>query len=388
MNHFDQIINRKGSSSVKWDGVQKVFGVEDALPMWVADMDFAAAPEIIQALKEVVDHGVYGYTTIPASTTEAICGWMEKRHGWKIDSSWLLFNSGVVPSLALAVEILTEKGDAVLLQSPVYAPFFSMIKNNGRKIANCPLTIGDDQFEINFDQLEKTIQTENVKLFFLCNPHNPGGRVWSEQELIQIAEICKRNEVIIVSDEIHSDLIAPPHKHIPIASLKKDYEEFVITLIAPTKTFNLAGLQASSIIVPNKTIRTKLSNGQLRQGFFTLNMMGITAMEVAYKYGESWLDECIHYIRGNVEYVKDFLQREFPSIQMFDPQGGYLIWINCRELGYSDQELNERLLQKGKLALEPGTKYGKGGEGFVRMNVACPRSTVEEGMKRFKLALQ
>lgn len=386
MVQFDEIISRKGTSSVKWDQIKTIFGTEEALPMWVADMDFRAPQEVIEALKKKIEHGVFGYTTMPDSAIEAVCQWMEKRHHFPVQREWLLFSPGVVPSISLAIQALTEEGDEVLVQPPIYPPFFNMVKANNRKVAYCPLVLKGNQYEIDFDEFEQLLKTRNVRLFLLCSPHNPGGRVWTKEELTKIADLCQTYQVWIVSDEIHSDLTALPNKHIPIASIKREYREFVITCIAPSKTFNLAGLQASCIIVPNPKIRNQLSRVQKRQGFFQLNMMGMAAMEAAYRYGEKWLDEAISYIRGNVELVKQFIEKEIPSLKVMEPQGGYLIWIDCRETGLTDQEIKERLLFKGKLALESGPKYGPGGEGFVRMNVGCPRSLVEEGLKRMKAA--
>ncbi|MFK2826542.1 MalY/PatB family protein [Bacillus sp. B190/17] len=387
MSTFDRVINRTGRNTVKWDNIKAVFGVEDALPMWVADMDFEAPDAVKEAVKEQADHGVYGYTAIPDSTREAIKDWMTNRHGWMIDPNWLLFNHGVVPSLGAAIEALTDLGDSVLLQSPVYTPFFDMIERSGRLVVNNELVLRNNRYEIDFEDLEEKLSREEVKLFLLCSPHNPGGRVWTKTELTTIAELCLKHDVWIVSDEIHSDLTAEPHKHIPIASLSGDIQNIVITCIAPSKTFNLAGLQASAIVVSNKELRAKLQKVLAKQGFFTLNMMGIAAMEAAYREGGPWLDEAIEYIRGNIRLVNEFIERELPELTVIEPEGSYLVWIDCRKLGLSDEDLMKRLLLKGKLALGQGSKYRSGGEGFMRMNIACPRSTVEDGLMRLKTAL-
>ena len=384
---FDQLIERKGTSSVKWDQMKFVFGEEDLLPMWVADMDFKPPEAVTQALQKRLSHEIFGYTSIPDSTGEAIREWMKKRHDWEIEADWILYNHGVVPSLGLAILAFTEPGDHILLQSPVYTPFFTMIEANDRKVTNCPLHLVNNRYEIDFEQFEETLKNNHVKLFFLCNPHNPSGRVWKREELKKIAELCQKYHVLILSDEIHSDLVGAPNKHFPIASIDASYREFIITCIAPTKTFNLAGLQASSLIVPNPTLRKKIETIQHQQGFHTLNAFGIIGMEAAYKYGEDWLNQLLFYIKENVHLVKETVEAELPAVKVMEPEGGYLIWIDCRDTGLSDEELKTRLIEKGRLALEPGKKYGPGGEGFLRMNVGCSRETVKEGIARFIKAL-
>ncbi|KMY55150.1 cystathionine beta-lyase [Bacillus sp. FJAT-27231] len=387
MSRFDRVINRTGTNAVKWDNIKAVFGVEDALPMWVADMDFEAPDAVKEAVIKQAEHGIYGYTVIPDSTREAIKNWMAERHNWQIETNWLLFHHGVVPSLGTAIEAFTDLGDSVLLQSPVYTPFFDMIERNGRLVVNSELVLRNDRYEIDFADLEEKLSRKEVKLFLLCSPHNPGGRVWTKEELTIIAELCQKHNVLIVSDEIHSDLTAEPHKHIPIASIQEQFQSTVVTCIAPSKTFNLAGLQSSAMIVPNRELRAKLQKVLAKQGFFTLNMMGIAAMEAAYREGGPWLDEVINYIRGNARLVKEFIDRELPELTAIEPEGSYLVWIDCRKLGLSDEELMKKLLLKGKLALGQGSKYRSGGEGFVRMNVACPRSLVEDGLQRLKTSL-
>ena len=386
MSQFDEVIKRDGSLSLKWDFIKETCEEEDLLPMWVADMDFQAPKAVIDALQKRVDHGIFGYTITPPSTGDAITEWMSKRHQWNIKRSWLLYSNGVVPSLALTIQAFTKPGDAVLIQSPVYPPFFEMIKKNERRVINSPLHLNNGRLQIDFHDFENKLQ-QGVKLFFLCSPHNPGGRVWDKEELIQLAELCKKYDCLIIADEIHGDLVAPPYKHIPIASLNKSYEEFIVTCVAPSKTFNLAGLQASSIIVPNPKLRKELRAAQRRQGFSELNMFATFGMEAAYRHGEKWLDEVLQYIRANITLVKRFVQEEIPHVKVIEPEGSYLIWLDCRDIGLSDEELHKRLREGGKLVLEPGTKYGAGGEGFVRMNIGCPRTIVQEGLARMKKAI-
>ncbi|MBP2240487.1 cystathionine beta-lyase [Cytobacillus eiseniae] len=384
---FDQRINREHTSSVKWGLTKKIFGVSDVLPMWVADMDFLPPTEVTEALQARLEHGIYGYTYISSSTTNTVKQWMKQRNKWEIDESWVLYSPGVVPSIAIAIEAFTSPGDTVMLQSPVYTPFFEMIEKNDRKVMNAPLHLKNDRYEIDFEAFERQLQ-KGVQLFLLCNPHNPSGRVWTKEELEKIGELCAQYNCLILSDEIHSDLILKPHEHTPIASLDEKYRDITITCIAPTKTFNLAGLQASSVIIPNKKLRQAFESVQAKQGFFSLSTFGIIGMEAAYRYGETWLEEFLAYIQENIETVKSYIHESIPGISVIEPEAGYLIWLDCRNLQFSDEEIKDRLLKKGKVALEPGPKYGPGGEGFVRMNIGCPKDTVLEGLARLRQAFE
>ncbi|UJW56468.1 putative C-S lyase [Bacillus sp. A116_S68] len=387
MDFFEQNIDRTGTFSVKWERTKEVFKTEeDVLPMWVADMDFKPPQAISNALKKRVEHGIFGYTFTGETVADAIINWMANRHGWEINKSWITYSPGVVPSIGKTIQALTEPGDRILIQSPVYPPFFSMITDNDRTVENCPLIKKEQQYGIDFEAFEQALKN-GVKLFILCNPHNPVGRVWTEEELRRMAELCLSHDVVIVSDEIHSDLILPGHRHIPIASLSKEVAENTITLTAPSKTFNLAGLQASVIICANHDLQKKLNAIAKRQGSFTLNTFGIVAMEAAYRYGEEWLDELLAYLKGNVDVVKSYIADKLPELTLVEPEGTYLLWIDCRKLGLSDGELNHLFTHKGKIGFNSGISFGKGGEGFVRMNVACPRSTVIEGLTRMKKAL-
>ncbi|MCE7794024.1 PatB family C-S lyase [Salipaludibacillus sp. CUR1] len=388
MDFFEQNINRIGTSSVKWERTKQVFKTdEEILPMWVADMDFRPPEAVTDALKERVEHGIFGYTFTADSVGESIVSWMGKRHNWEIKNSWIQYSPGVVPSIGKAIQAFTEPGDKVLIQSPVYPPFYSMVKENNRVIENCQLVKKNEQYEIDFNAFEQCLKN-GVKLFLLCHPHNPVGRVWTEEELRKMAELCLENDVVIVSDEIHSDLIFKPNKHIPLASLSEEIADQTITLVAPSKTFNLAGLQASAIICSNNDYRLKISAIDKQIGAFTLNTFGITAMEAAYRKGEEWLEELLQYLQGNIELVENYLSEHLPELKVVKPEATYLLWIDCRQLGLSDAKLNHLFVEKGKVGFNPGTSFGKGGEGFVRMNVACPQSTVKEGLARMKTALQ
>lgn len=382
---FNQKINRTNTASVKWELTKEIFGSKDVLPMWVADMDFMPPIEVMEAIQKRVDHGIFGYTFSPISVSEAIQSWVHLRHGWQIELSWLKFHSGVVPAIATAIQALTKPGDKVMLQSPVYTPFFTMIEKNDREVVNSPLQLVNNRYEINFAEFEECLKT-GVKLFLLCNPHNPGGRVWSEKELRQIADLCQKYDCLILSDEIHSDLIFKPNRHIPIASLHEQYQDFIVTCIAPSKTFNIAGLQACTIIIPNQHLRKSFEANLAKQGLHGLSIFGITAMEACYRYGEGWLEELLDFLKENVDIAKSFIEEHLPNITFIEPDGTYLLWLDCRNLGLSDNEMKEALLYKGKLALEPGPKYGPGGEGFVRMNIACTRETLLEGLERLKKA--
>lgn len=384
---FGQIINRENTLSVKWGLTKEVFGTSDVLPMWVADMDFLPPVEVKEAIQEKVDHGIFGYTYTSSSTADSIREWLQNRHSWEIDNDWILYNLGVVPSIAAAIEAYTEPGDKVMLQSPVYAPFFEMIRKNNREIVNSSLRLKNNRFEIDFADFENKLK-EGVKLFLLCNPHNPGGRVWTKDELQKMGELCLQYNCLILSDEIHHDLVFSPNKHTPIASLDEKLKDITITCIAPTKTFNIAGLQASAVIIPNQKLRKQFNKVLQRQGFFALPAFGTVGMEAAYRNGADWLDDLLAYLQENINTAKKYIEKHLPSIEVMEPEGTYLVWINCRNLQLSDEQMKERLLYKGKLALEPGTKYGPGGEGFVRMNIACPRDILLDGLERLKVAFE
>lgn len=383
--NFHHYIDRQNTDSMKWGMTKNLFGSEDVLPMWVADMDFEAPPEVIEALRKRMNHGIFGYSYVPSSAGEAMRDWLIKRHGWNTDLSWILYSPGVVPAIGMAIQALTKPGDKVLIQSPVYTPFFNMIKNNNRVVVNSPLEIKDNKFHINISDFEDKLK-QGVKLFLLCNPHNPGGRVWTEEELRKMAELCLKFNVVIVSDEIHSDLIFKPNKHIPLASMDNRFAGQTITFMAPSKTFNLAGLQASAVIIPDERLRRAFQAVQIRLGITSINPFGAIGLETAYRYGEEWLEELLQYLYENVLICKEFIEKEIPGISVMMPDATYLIWLDCRKLGLSDKEIWNALTKKGKLGLEPGPKYGPGGEGFLRMNIGCSRNVLFEGLKRLKKA--
>jgi cysteine-S-conjugate beta-lyase len=385
MFNFDEQINRLNTDSVKWNGIKMIYGTEDILPMWVADMDFASPYQIKEALMKRVEHGIFGYGVPSSEINTVVKHWVKRRYKWDIKEEWLIPSSGVVTSIAFAIQALTEKGDKVLIQTPVYYPFYSMIENNGRKIVKNPLVLKNDKYEIDFNDFEDKLKS-GVKLFILCSPHNPVGRVWTRKELEKMGELCERYGVYIVSDEIHADIIYEPNVHTPMASLNRYWENNSITCIAPSKTFNIPGLQASVMIIPSSEIREKVRTVQGTIGFHGLNIFGNVAMEAAYKYGEEWLEALLPYLQKNRDALIQFIREEIPELNVVAPEGTYLVWIDCRKLGLSDDEIKERLIHRGKLGLEPGVKYGTEGAGFVRMNIGCTYKTLQDGLKRLKRA--
>lgn len=383
---FNEKIDRFNTASVKWERTKEVFGSDEVLPMWVADMDFRPPKAVIRAINARTEHGIFGYTFVPPSASAAVQEWLSKQHQWNINTESLLYSRGVVESISAAIRAYSEPGDKILLTSPVYTPFFNMIELNGREVVNSPLILKEERFEIDFESFEKELQ-KGCKLFLLCNPHNPGGRVWSKSELVKIGELCLQYHCLILSDEIHSDIIYQPFKHIPIASLSPELSQQTVTFIAPSKTFNLAGLQASAIIVENSDLRKKFQNVFIQQGVFSLNIFGIIGIEAAYREGEEWLEELINYLEKNKQVAINFMEKHLPQIKCMEPDATYLLWLDCRKLGFNDKELQNLLIHKGKVALEPGSKYGAGGEGFVRLNFGCSREILEEGLKRIAAAL-
>ena len=353
--------------------------------MWIADMDFPAPEGIQKALIERLKHPILGYTAPSDTVFTAIQNWLKDRHSWKVEKEWISFSSGIVSAISTTIQAFTNPGDKILLQSPVYTPFFDMINSNDREVVNSPLILEDGRFTIDFTDFEDKLKN-GVKLFLFCSPHNPGGRVWTKDELLRIGELCQKYDVIIVSDEIHADLFHKGSTHYPIASLSKELAAMTVTLMAPSKTFNIAGMQASFLITSNKKLQLPLQKIQTKLAFHGLNILALTAMEAAYREGLEWLTEMMDYIEENIKLAEKFIAEELPALHVMHPDASYLLWIDCRGLGLTDAQIKERLILQGKLALEPGLKYGPGGEGFVRMNIGCSRATLLEGLKRLKRA--
>ena len=377
---FDKVIDRRGTYSYKYDALQKVFGTEDVLPMWVADMDFAVPPAVTEAIRKRAEHPIYGYTFRPDSYYDSIIRWMKNRHGWDIEKEWIQFSPGVVPALNMIVQGFTQPGDGVVLQSPVYHPFFFAINLNHRKLLNNQLIEKDGYYLVDFDDLVEKVK--EAKLLLLSNPHNPVGRSWDEDELRNLGEICAEKDVLIVSDEIHADLTLPGHRHTPLASISEEIAEHTITCMAPSKTFNLAGLSTSSVIISNPALRKQyddyIESLHLKGG----NLFGITASEAAYNHGSEWLDALLDYLQGNIDFARTFLQENLPDIGLSPVEATYLLWLDFRKTGMTGEELHDFMIRKARVGGNDGTMYGPGGEGFVRLNIACPRRIVKEASTR------
>lgn len=383
---FDKHIERKNTNSVKWDGMDEVFGTKDVLPMWVADMDFLSPPKVIEAIEKRAKHGVYGYTLKNEAFYGSFIKWVEKRHGWKVNREWIVATPGIVSAIALAILTFTDLGDEIVLQPPVYYPFFRMVKGLGRKIIYNPLKIEDGCYTMDFKDLEKKMSNK-IRMLLLCNPQNPTGRVFTEEELEKIGDICKKNGIIIASDEIHADIVYKGYKHIPIASLKT-FSENTITFMSPSKTFNIAGLNTAMAIIPNEKMLKEFSVTLESMGLGIGNVFGLTASQSAYENGEEWLEELLNYLKENLEFLKDFVCKHIPQIKVIEPQGTYLVWLDFNFLKMSDRELSEFILEKAKVALDDGYIFGPGGSGFQRINIATPRSILREGLERIERAVK
>ncbi|MCP3032771.1 PatB family C-S lyase [Halobacillus sp. A1] len=388
MSRFSKITSRKGTRSVKWDYAEELYQDKEVLPMWVADMDFEAPEAVIKALKHRVEHGIFGYTMPDDLLKDQINTWLKKRHDWEIENEWITYSPGVIPSLHMIVQALTEKDDSIIIQTPVYPPFYSVIKDHGRKLVENPLNYIDEYYSIDFEDFEEKIKKNNVKLFILCNPHNPVGRVWTKDELQKMSDICLRHGVKIISDEIHADLIFDQRAHIPIASLSKETNDQVITLMSPTKTFNLAGLQASYLVTANEELRQTVKKQFDNQGIFMLNTLGMTAMEAAYSEGEEWLEELLQTLEANRDYVMEKFHSETSSIRVVPTEGTYLLWLDCRALNLTHTELKSFMQKQAKVGLNDGGSFGEEGQGFMRINIAAPHELIEDGVNRIIEAVQ
>ncbi|MDF2570827.1 MAG: patB [Sporomusa sp.] len=385
---FDIIIPRQGTGSSKWDAVEKVFGSRDVLPLWVADMDFATPAAVTTRLLERAQHPIYAYNTQEAPLYQSFIDWVKHRHNWEIEQDWILLAPGVVPSIILSILALSEPGDGVIIQPPVYPPFFASIKDNDRKIVENPLIVKNGYYEIDFDDLEQKLANPSNKLLLFCSPHNPVGRVWSKAELAKIYELCQKYQVDILSDEIHNDLVYGEQKHTVFASLGTPVAKEIVTFMAASKTFNIAGLNFSFIVVPCKRRRALISSWFAKLHINRNNLFGAVATETAYREGEEWLDSLLQYLDGNADTLLEFVRNRLPGVKVVKPEGTFLAWLDFRAYFTNAKELEDFLVHKARVGLNPGKNFGSQGEGFARLNFATQRSVLLEGLIRIEKALQ
>jgi cystathionine beta-lyase len=383
---FDEIVDRKGTDSIKYDATKEFLGTGDVIPMWVADMDFRTPPFIVNAIKARIEHEIYAYTLRNKQYYGSIAGWLKRRHQWDVSEEAIVFSPGVVPTLNMAVLSFTQPGDRIITQPPVYFPFFSAVKDHDRELVYNPLLSDNGRLCMDFEDLERAVLT-GARMIIISSPHNPGGSVWTEDELRRLANICLRKDVLIVSDEIHCDLVYKPYKHIPLASLSGEIADRCITLIAPSKTFNLSGLSTASVIITNEELRKKfiatLNHLHINGG----NIFGNVASQAAYTYGDEWVDELMSYLSENLDILEDFLHKHIPQVKMLRPEATFLVWLDCRELGMDDETLNRFFLEKARLGLNRGDMFGTGGSGFMRMNIGCTKATLIRALHCLKEAV-
>lgn len=375
---FDKTIDRRATNSYKWDSAP-----EGVLPMWVADMDFRTAPAIIDALQKRVAHGIFGYTRAPDAYYDAVTSWFSRRHGWDIDREWIIYTSGVVPAVSAVIKALTVPGDKVIVQTPVYNCFFSSIRNNGCEIVSNPLRCTADTYEMDFDALERCAADPRAKVMLLCNPHNPAGRVWTPDELTRLGNICLRNGVTVVADEIHCELVYQGFKYTPFASLSDAFLHRSVTCVSPSKAFNIAGLQIANIVAFDNDLRSRIDKAININEVCDVNPFGVAATIAAYNEGEEWLNQLVDYLYGNYVAMAEFCRRELPEFPITRLEGTYLVWMDCSSLGMPSDALEHALLEDARLWLNAGTMYGAEGEGYMRWNIACPRSVMLDGLNRF-----
>ena len=392
---FNKLVSRKNTDCAKWDAAELIFGEKDIIPMWVADMDIPVAKPITEALRKRTEHEVYGYSIPePSSVIVAVMNRLKKKYGWEVKPEWIVVTPGVVPAVFNAVKAYTEPGDAVIHQDPIYYPFWGAIESNGCRVANNPLKLENDQYTIDFDDLAAQFQpiyrmaprSPRIKMMLLCNPHNPGGRVWTRDELTKMGEIVIKNKAIMVSDEIHCELLFKGYEHVPFAMISKDFEQNSITCMAPSKTFNLAGLGASVNIIPNDRLRARFN--QVKMGIMpSANIFGLVALEAAYNHGDEWLDQFLDHMQDNLDFLIHYFEKNIQKIKVIKPEGTYLAWLDCRGLNMEAEDLAEFMNKKAKVGLDHGYAFGPGGRGFERINIACPRSLLEQALKRIEKAV-
>jgi cysteine-S-conjugate beta-lyase len=383
---FDAVLDRKDTHSVKWDHCPRTYGLHDVIPMWVADMDFAAPQPVVQALRKRADHPAYGYVSTPPGFWEAAVSWLRDRHRWEVHHGWLARSPGVVPALSLCVTAFTHPGDKIVVQPPVYYPFFWAVENNGRRLVRNPLVFEGGRFGMDLDDLERKIDSR-TRMLILCSPHNPVGRVWTREELVRLGEICVRHDLLVLSDEIHMDLVYGGHRHVPFASVSPALADRTITCVAPSKTFNIAGLTTSLVVASNESLLARYNAALLASGLGIGNLFGTVALEAAYRHGAEWLDQLLVYLEGNVSLLEEFIAARLPPLRFVRPEGTYLGLIDCRELGLAQAALDDFFLRTARVFFDSGPMFGDECTGFERINFGCPRSLLREALERMERAV-
>lgn len=387
MYNFDNILTRRGTNSMKWDGLKDIYGKDHLIPLWVADMDFEVSSAISMALQERVKHNIYGYTHCSDEYYESTIMWMKKRHNWDIQKEWIIFTPGVVPALSYAIRAFTKPGDNIVIQSPVYHPFRYIVENNERKVLTNPLIYKEEKYYMDFEDLKNKIDSK-TKLLLLCSPHNPVGRVWTKEELSKLGEICLKNNIKIISDEIHFDLVYKKYSHTVLANISPEIRDNCIICTSPSKTFNIAGLQISNIIVPNDELRKKYRMELEKDHIVRPNIFGQEALIAAYTKSEDWLESLMEYLEENRNFFINFIEKRIPQLKVVKPQATYLLWVDCSELSKNPEEVKKFFLNKCGLALNQGEMFGEEGELFQRFNIACPRSVLKETLLRIEKAIK
>ncbi|UCD08478.1 MAG: PatB family C-S lyase [Dehalococcoidales bacterium] len=390
---FDHVWDRKNTDSAKWGSLERIFDRDDVIPMWVADMDFPVAQPILEALRERAEHPFYGYTFPDAGVTESVVERMSKKFDWEINPEWVVYTPGVIPALHVAVRSVTHHGDGIILQEPAYFPFFSVVNSSGCHIQNNQVTMDGNCYEMDYDDLTKKFLVEpgmrgpnRNKGIIFCNPHNPIGRLWARDEITRMGEIVIGNGGVVIADEIHCEILMKGNKHTPFASISEEFAQNSITCMSPSKTFNLPGLEISTIIIPNKKLRDDFTS--TRAGILpSPNLFGYVALEAGYRYGDEWLEQVLDYLQGNLDFVKEFFEERIPQIKVTEHQGTYLLWLDCRALEFDNESLRSFMREKAKVGMNDGYTFGESGSGFQRMNFACPRSLLEEALIRIEAAV-
>ena len=387
--NFDEIIDRSGTNSSKWepDVLKELFGESDLMPFWVADMDFKVAEPIVEAIVKAAQHGIYGYSNRPASYYQAIIDWTERRFGWKLEKEWIEYTPGIVPAVNYAIQAFCMPGDNVLIQQPVYYPFANAINNNGCHVVSNDLIFDGEKYNMDIKDLEEKLKDPKTTMMILCSPHNPVSRIWSREELKKVAQLCLENEVLLISDEIHNDLVFSGYKHTIFGLVGDEYLNNLIVCTAPSKTFNMAGMQSSNVIIPNSSLMRRFRRVLERNSIGSQNPLSIVSLEAAYKHGEEWLEQLLEYLEGNIKFIDEYLKNNIPKARMIKPQATYLAWIDFSAYVDEGSKIEELMAKKGKIAMDGGTWFGSQGAGFMRLNFACPRELLRQGLDRMKLAI-